>query len=161
MARLKVFTTQSGFYDLAVAAPSQAGALRAWGIRQNLFAEGMAKVASDDAIVKAALANPGVVLKRALGTKGAFSEDAPLPKVKGAKKKPKARVNAAARKAVVAAQAALDRGADAHERNVQELKTARAEIDAKLGAEEENWKARRATLTQKVDRAQRTLRSKN
>ena len=54
MARLKVFTTQSGFYDLAVAAPSQAAALRAWGIHQNLFAEGMAKVASDKAVVDAA-----------------------------------------------------------------------------------------------------------
>ncbi|HEX4302165.1 MAG TPA: hypothetical protein VHZ78_05200 [Rhizomicrobium sp.] len=161
MARLKVFTTQSGFYDLAVAAPSQAAALRAWGIHQNLFAEGMAKVATDKAVLAAALAKPGVVLKRALGTKGAFALDAPLPKVNGTKKKTaKAVPSAAARKAAEAAQDALDRAGEAHDETVAALKAERAQIDAKLAAEEDAWTARRKTLAQAAERARRALRRK-
>jgi hypothetical protein len=38
--RLKVFAAQFGFQDSVVAASSQKAALDAWGIRQNLFAEG-------------------------------------------------------------------------------------------------------------------------
>ncbi len=159
MARLKVFTTQSGFYDLAVAAPSQAAALRAWGIRQNLFAEGMAKVATDKAVVTAALAKPGVVLKRPLGTKSGFVEEAPLPKVKGAKKKPKARVDAAARKAARAALDELERAEEEHERDVEALKAARAGIDTKLKAQKRDWRMRRAALRHAAADAQRTLRN--
>ena len=40
--KLKVFQAQFGFYDTIVAAPSQAAALRAWGVNQNLFASGEA-----------------------------------------------------------------------------------------------------------------------
>jgi hypothetical protein len=37
-AKLKAYQAQIGFYDTVVAAPSQAAALRVWGVRQNLFA---------------------------------------------------------------------------------------------------------------------------
>ncbi len=158
MARLKVFITQSGFYDLAVAVPSQAAALGAWGIRQNLFAEGMAKVAVDKAVVAAALAKPGVVLKRPLGTTGAYAEEAPLPKVKAAKAKPKARVDAAARKAAAAAKEELERAEQEHADAQQMLETEQAKIAAKLKAEERAWIARRRALEQTGNRARRALR---
>jgi hypothetical protein len=80
MARLlKTFLTSIGFFDLAVAAPSMKAALDAWGVRRNLFHDGVAWETDDPNIVKATMAKPGVVLKRAVGTKGAFQERADLP----------------------------------------------------------------------------------
>jgi len=135
MARLKVFTTQSGFYDLAVAVTSQARALEAWGIHQNLFAEGMAKIATDQATVQAALAKPGMVLRRPLGTRQPFSEEPPLPKVKGGR--PKART--AKKKKDDAARKAAERreraAAEKHERNLTRLEQARAALEEKIAAE--------------------------
>jgi colicin import membrane protein len=81
MARkLKIYQTSIGFFDLAIAAPSMAAALRAWGSDTNLFQQGFAKETDDPAIVAATLAKPGVVLRRPVGSDGAFSEHAELPK---------------------------------------------------------------------------------
>jgi hypothetical protein len=81
MARkLKTYQTSLGFFDLAIAAPSMAAALRAWGSDTNLFQQGFARETDDPAIVAATLARPGVVLRRPVGSDGAFSEDAELPK---------------------------------------------------------------------------------
>jgi hypothetical protein len=81
MARkLKTYQTSVGFFDLAIAAPSMAAALRAWGSTTNLFHQGFAKETDDPAIVAATLAKPGVVLRRPVGSDGAFSEHAKLPK---------------------------------------------------------------------------------
>src|SRR4051812_21470839 len=77
--KLKVFQASMGFYDTVVAAPSQAAALRAWGTRQNLFADGVARVSEDVRATEAALARPGVVLRRAVGTTDSFSLDPGLP----------------------------------------------------------------------------------
>ena len=70
--RLKVFQAQFGFYDTVVAAPSQAAALRAWGTRQDLFASGDARRATDEAAVAAALAHPETLLRRAVGSADPF-----------------------------------------------------------------------------------------
>src|SRR5687768_602958 len=81
MARkLKTYVTSLGFFDLAIAAPSMAAALRAWGSDANLFQQGFAKETDDPAIVAATVAKPGVVLRRPVGSDGAFSERAELPK---------------------------------------------------------------------------------
>jgi hypothetical protein len=81
MARkLKTYQTSLGFFELAIAAPSMAAALRAWGSDTNLFQQGFAKETDDPAIVAATLARPGVVLRRPVGSDGAFSERAELPK---------------------------------------------------------------------------------
>ena len=78
--RMKVFQARLGFYDTVVAAPSQAAALRVWGIHQNLFASGQAKITNDAQAIEAALANPETPLKRALGSKDLFAlEAASLP----------------------------------------------------------------------------------
>jgi colicin import membrane protein len=81
MARkLKTYQTSSGFFDLAVAAPSMKAAAEAWGSRTNVFTQGFAKETRDPAIVAATLAKPGVVLRRPVGSNGPFTEHAKLPK---------------------------------------------------------------------------------
>lgn len=87
--RLKVFQAQFGFYDTVVAAPSQATALRAWGVNQNLFASGEATVCKDEAAIAAATAHPETPLRRAVGSREPFSlEPTTLPSVPDAPKKP-------------------------------------------------------------------------
>jgi colicin import membrane protein len=78
--RLKTYKTSSGFFDLAVAAPSMKTAAEAWGSRTNIFEQGLAKETKDPAIVAATMAKPGVVLKRPVGSSEPFSEHAHLPK---------------------------------------------------------------------------------
>jgi len=88
--KLKVFQAPFGFYDSVVAAPSQTAALRAWGSHQNLFAEGLARVVTDEKIVEAALAHPEVPLRRAVGSNGPFElEPTSRPSVPDAPKAPK------------------------------------------------------------------------
>lgn len=60
MARLKVFVTRIGIRDWAVAVSSQKAALKAWDVRENLFATGAAKETQDPAAITAAMKNPGV-----------------------------------------------------------------------------------------------------
>ena len=84
---LKVFRAHLGFYDTAVAAPSRAAALKAWGSRQNLFREGVASETQDPQAVTAALAKPGVVLRRPVGSNAPFSENPGLPQIPNAPKK--------------------------------------------------------------------------
>jgi hypothetical protein len=81
MARkLKTFQTSSGFFDLAVAAPSMKAAAEAWGSRTNVFKQGFANETRDPTIVAATMAQPGVVLRRPVGSHGSFTEHAKLPK---------------------------------------------------------------------------------
>src|SRR5437764_10987336 len=92
---LKVFQAHLGFYDTAVAAPSRAAALKAWGSRQNLFREGVASETKDAQAVTAALAKPGVVLRRPAGSNAPFSENPGLPQIPRAPKKmPPAKIQA-------------------------------------------------------------------
>jgi len=133
MARLKVFTTTSGFYDLAVAVSSQPKALEAWGIRQNLFAEGMARVATDGATVRAALAKPGIVLRRPLGAKKPFSEEPSLPKVRGGKRRFKARKVKSAK--AIAAEKRAQATEKKHARKLASLEREREALEAKIAAE--------------------------
>jgi hypothetical protein len=90
MARaLKTFRAHLGFYDVVVAAPSQAAALKAWGSRRDLFREDFAKASDDPAAISAATAKPGVVLRRPAGSKAPFSENPALPQIPNAPKLPK------------------------------------------------------------------------
>ena len=52
--RLKVFVTRIGLHEWAVAASSQKAALKAWDVRENLFASGAAKETHDVAAIEAA-----------------------------------------------------------------------------------------------------------
>jgi hypothetical protein len=90
--KLKVFQAQIGFYDTVVAAPSRPAALRAWGLRQDLFASGHAKVAEDPVVIEAARAHPEIPLKRAVGSTDAFAvEAAHLPDIPEAPSKSRKR----------------------------------------------------------------------
>jgi colicin import membrane protein len=79
--QLKTYVATTGFFELAVAAPTMKAALEIWGAGRDLFQRGYAKETRDPAIVKATMANPGTVLKRAVGERGAFKEHADLPDV--------------------------------------------------------------------------------
>jgi colicin import membrane protein len=78
--RLKTYQTSSGFFDLAVAAPSMKAAAEAWDSRTNVFKQGFATETRDPAIVAATMAKPGIVLRRPVGSHGPFTEHADLPK---------------------------------------------------------------------------------
>ncbi|HVY83639.1 MAG TPA: hypothetical protein VG943_00775 [Caulobacterales bacterium] len=59
-SRLKVYVTRIGIKDWVVAAPNQKEALKAWDVRENLFAQGAAKETQDPASITLAMKNPGV-----------------------------------------------------------------------------------------------------
>jgi hypothetical protein len=82
---LKVYFAPLGFFESVVAAPSQAAALHAWGVLQDLFASGDAKVTTEPDAVEAAMAHPGAPLKRPLGARGDFRLDPDLPRAPEAK----------------------------------------------------------------------------
>jgi hypothetical protein len=136
--KLKTFVTESGFFELAVAAPSMKAALEAWGIKVNLFQQGLARQTDNAAIVAAAEAAPGRVLRRPIGSKGAFSASAELPKVKGRgeSKRRKPRVDL---KAIRAAQAALERAEAGHRKKMAALDKARDALEARANRQEREW----------------------
>jgi colicin import membrane protein len=78
--KLKTYITSSGFFDLAVAAPSMKAALEAWGMSRNAFQQGFAEETDDPKIIAAATAEPGVVVKRPVGSKGEYKVNAELPR---------------------------------------------------------------------------------
>jgi hypothetical protein len=147
--KLKVFQAPFGFYDSVVAAPSQAAALRAWGSHQNLFAEGVAQVVTDEKIVAAALAHPELPLRRAVGSNGAFElEPSSRPSVpdapKGAKEKAfKEPKKPAAKKAPPPDRSALD-----------EAEKSLRDLSEKLKAEEAEFERKREQLNDDEARAQ-------
>lgn len=61
--RLKVYVTRIGLYEWAVAAPNQKAALKAWDVRENLFASGAARESHDVAAIEVALRSPGAPVK--------------------------------------------------------------------------------------------------
>jgi hypothetical protein len=72
--RLKVYTTRIGIHDWAVAVPSQKEALKAWDVRENLFASGSARVVDDPAVIAVAMKTPGVPVAVPGQTKAHLSE---------------------------------------------------------------------------------------
>jgi len=166
MARkLKVYVTNLGFFELALAAPSMKGALEAWGLGHNAFHHGFARETDDPKIVAAAMEKPGVVLKRPVGSKGAFSEDAKLPKdwsvpADGALPKPKAKKQAKAKKPAPR-PAKKDKAADkagraaviSFEKEKARREKAREKEAAEEVAREEKTRARREREMEKAQGA--------
>jgi len=79
--KLKVFRTQIGFHELAVATGSKAAALRAFGARQDLFALGLAAETDEAEVVAATTARPDIVLKRPVGSDLPFGTEAARPRI--------------------------------------------------------------------------------
>jgi hypothetical protein len=66
MARkLKVFTWSDGFHSHTVAAPSRAKALEVWGLKRDIFKDGLASEIESGPSHDAALAAPGSVIQSA------------------------------------------------------------------------------------------------
>ncbi|HEX3367639.1 hypothetical protein [Phenylobacterium sp.] len=170
--RLKVFQTQLGFYDSVVAAPSQAAALRAWGTRQNLFAEGAARLAADNAAVAAALDHPGTPLRRAVGSKAPFSlepdlPDAPTtPRRNGAAPAKTAKAPAGSskrppdRRALDAAEARLGAINDRRVAEEADFDRRREALEAENERARQAWAMARAEAERAVERARAAYRER-
>jgi hypothetical protein len=144
--KLKVFQAQFGFYDTVVAAPSQAAALRAWGVHQNLFASGEATLVNDQAAIAAAVLHPQTPLRRAIGSDDPFAlEPASLPRPPEARKA-KASPSSAKPKPKPAAtpKPTADRSElDAAEKALRQLDDRRKREEANLRQEADELEARR------------------
>lgn len=163
--RLKVYQAELGFYDTVVAAPNQKAALAAWGVRQNLFAQGEARVTKDAAAIAAALEHPQTPLKRPLGSADPFTLEPGLPSVPerprkakgkakgdaGAKTAPKAPAKPAPpdRSRLAAAEKALARMEDRHARD-----------EAAFEAEADDLARRRAKARAEHSAARKAARAK-
>lgn len=155
MARLKVFQATLGFHDSVVAATSRPKALAAWGVRQDLFAEGMAKAAEDPKAIAAALKQPGVPLLRPVGGKGAFEADAAPPRLpKGEKPKPAP----PDRSKLDAAEKALKALAEEEKAVAGDFAKRRRALVAEEMAAREDWAARQAAARQTLEAAKAAYR---
>ncbi len=72
--KLRVYASQiDGVHEWIVAAPNQAAALAAWGVNQNLFEQGRAKLETEPAAVRVALKASGAPLWRLAGSNDPFA----------------------------------------------------------------------------------------
>jgi colicin import membrane protein len=144
MAKLKTFTTEQGFFELAVAAPSRAAALKAWGMKHDLFAQGLAKQSQDPSVMAAAEAKPLTVLRRTLGSKGPFRIEAELPKVKlGAKRmKPSRPTKSDIETERENSRQALDALDENYRRRLAALHKALSEVQNQIREVSREWKER-------------------
>src|SRR5689334_13859632 len=113
--RLKVFVTSDGLTDYVVATSSNAKALAAWGLRQDVFKEGRAHQTDDPDLVAAATARPGEVLRRPAGSREA------LAKLKPPKPPPASGPSKAALKKIADLEQRLAALDAAHDRDLAEL----------------------------------------
>jgi len=170
--KLKTFVTESGFFELAVAAPSMKAALKDWGIEVNLFQQGLARQTDDPAIVTVAEAAPGTVLRRPIGSRGLFREEAELPEVKGTARRSKAKSDGQARRvsqphkkaashkpqgtvdlrAIRQVRAALEAAETRHRDKTAALDKERDALERRVQREEEDWRRKKEKLVEKIDR---------
>ncbi len=137
MAKLKVFAWSNGLKTYAVATTSRPKALEAWGIHQDLFADGTAREIDDPDLVAATTQQPGVVVEQAVsgGAAKALAAIRPPPKPKG----PTAAEKRA--DAIKARLAALDAE---HRQSLAEIDRRRAILDDEAAALDEAYEAARA-----------------
>jgi uncharacterized small protein (DUF1192 family) len=152
---LKVFRTSIGFHDAYVATTNRKAALDAWGAGSDLFASGAAELVSDARLVKAPLAQPGVVIRVARGSTAQHlaaagrarklvpaPSKAPAPPVRQAKKVPKP------------SRARLDKAEAALQRGQKKYAVSVAEIDARIEAlrrERDGLRAQRDQQMRKLE----------
>lgn len=159
--KLKVFQAQFGFYDTVVAAPSQAAALRAWGVNQNLFASGEAKVTTEGAAVAAATAHPEIPLRRAVGSSDPFAlEPTSLPAVPDGPKKTATKPVPKAKPTKPSRPAADPSKLDAAEKALTELDDTRKREEAALRREAEDLETRRMAAQSAYVEARKIATSK-
>lgn len=154
-AQLKVFRATLGFYEAVVAAASQAAALRAWGVRENLFQHGAAAATDDPLATEPALAQPGVVLRRAVGGTGQFAAEPDPPAAPAPKRSAKAGKSAPL---PPPPKPKPDRAAlDASERALADAESEHAKARKALAAERVALEAREARLEREHEVRRREL----
>jgi hypothetical protein len=159
--KLKVFQAQFGFYDTVVAAPSRAAALRAWGTRQDLFANGEATVTTDEAAIAAAIAHPEIPLRRAVGSTDAFVlEPTSLPRVPDAPKNAATKPVAKPKPPAPAKPSADRSKLDAAETALRSLDERRKTEEAAFRLEEDELEARREAAQSAYVEGRKTATSK-
>lgn len=155
MPKLKTFITEQGFFELAVAAPSRAAALRAWGMKHDLFAQHLAQESKERSVIAATMAQPGRVLRRPLGTKGAFKTESELPKINfvpGRKRQNPRHKRKDERKKAAEALKELD--AD-YRRQLAALHDELHEVQTRIREVSRAWKDRRKQFTSSRPKARR------
>lgn len=160
--KLKVYRAQFGFYDTVVSAPSQAAALRAWGTHRNLFADGEARVETDERAIEIALAHPEIPLRRGIGTVDPFSLEPRPPRLpdlprtgkpKPTKSKPKAAAKPPPdRSALDAAEKALDAIEQERQRTEEHFAERRAALEAEEAVARKDYAAARSKAEAAVAR---------
>jgi hypothetical protein len=163
--KLKTFVTESGFFELAVAAPSMKAALKDWGIDVNLFQQGLARQTEDPAVIKAAESAPGRVLRRPIGSRQPFREGAELPEVKVSARKPQGSTKKAKSKrgshkttgmvdlrAIREARAALEEATERHRKRLTALDKERDALERRAEWEEEDWRREKKRLEEVIER---------
>jgi len=160
-ARLKTYTAEiDGVHEWIVAAPNQKAALEAFGVRQNLFAQGFARAVDDPALSQAASTRPGVPLSRVKGSKGPFTTgaakdggwDAALKSAPRRRKPP-------SRKALDAARGALDRLEAEADAAAQDLDARRAALEREADQSRRRFETRRAKLQAALEKAETAYRA--
>lgn len=168
-ARLKTYAAEiDGLHEWIVAAPNQAAALEAFGVGQNLFAQGAARVETDPDKVKCALAHPGVALRRLKGSSDPFAPvaanapsgweaalqaaaRAPKPeKGKGKAAKSKVEPLPPSRRALDKAEEALAEIEGERTRALAEIEDERAALDAREAELKARFKTRLAKAKDRV-----------
>jgi hypothetical protein len=177
--KLKVFQTRVGFHDVVVASASRAAALRAFGTRRDLFAQGLASVVDEPKIIEIALAHPERPLRRPAGSSQPFAIDPARPQVSeidpdgatAAKRRAGRPRPKPDRSRLTAAEAALARldsdhagratkiGQAIREVATQEeaLRTRKMSLEQQAKDEERSWKRSRAEASKTVDRERRAF----
>lgn len=155
MARLKVFQARMGFHDSVVATTSRPKALAAWGVRQDLFAEGMARESDDPKAIAAALKHPEVPLLRPVGDKGAFKAEAAPPRLP---KGEKPRKQPPDRSKLDAAEQALKALAEEEKALARDFAERRRALVAEEMAARDDWEAREAAANEALAEAKAAYR---
>lgn len=161
MARtLRTYTAEiDGLNQWIVAAPNQKAALEAFGVHQNLFAQGLADLTKDPELVEVANSQPGTPLKRP--KKGGRFTAAGGPDwseaLKATARQPKAR-KPPSRARLDRARAALETARVAGDRTLAELETVVEAARKRLAAEQAKVEKTLAKAEAAVEAAEEAYR---
>jgi hypothetical protein len=170
---LKVYWAEiDGLHDWVVAAPNRTEALAAFGVRQDLFAQGEAGETADPAAIEAARDAPLTPLRRPKGSAEPYAaatgfsdwsaaipdepSPRPAPRRSGAKVAPPA--PRPDRRPLDRAEAALQAVETRHEEALRRLAEARAELDERQAREDARYAEDGAEARKALREAERAWR---
>jgi hypothetical protein len=179
--QLKVYWAEiDGLSDWVAAAPNRAEALKAFGVNQDLFAQGEAGDASDAATTEAARAQPLTPLRRPKGSSQPFAPatgfadwSAAIPEAKPKAASPRSKAKASAppskpkskskprpdRRPLDRAKARLAEVEARHEDALRRLAEDRARLDERQGREDADYADDAAEAKRAVAEAERAWRA--